>query len=101
MVCVNGKVVDSLNVHSLLRGLPYLEGGKVVSKKVKDLFVVNFHVRAFYRELIGRGFDVFKKVFEKSWQDSSGLGINIFLNVGKDTKNGVCFTRAGLSVGKN
>jgi hypothetical protein len=44
MISLDGKSVDSLNINSLLRGLPYLKRGKVISKKVKDLFIVNFHV---------------------------------------------------------
>lgn len=101
MVSVGGEIVDTLNVDTFLRGLPDLKGAKVIGKKVKNLFVVNFHVRAFHSELIGWCLDIFKEVLKQSWQNTSGLGVDIFVDIRKHTQNGISFAGSCLSIGED
>jgi hypothetical protein len=82
LVSCYGEIAHSLHVHSLLWGLSDLQRLKILSQQIKNLLVVNLHIRTLDSELVCGGFGVLEEVFEQSGENASGLGVNVFVDVG-------------------
>jgi len=68
-----GKRVDALDIDAFMRALANLKKLEAVSKQVKNLFIVNLHIRALNNDLIGRSFDILEQILQQSRKYTPGL----------------------------
>jgi hypothetical protein len=77
----NGKKVDSFDINSFLRAFSDLQILNTLTRKIKNLLIVNFHVGTLYYVLIRGGVHILEQIFHESREYSSGFSVNILCNI--------------------
>lgn len=98
MVCGDGKRVDALDIDAFMRTLANLKELEAISKQVKNLFIVNLHIRALNNDLIGRSFDILEQILQEPRKYTPGLRVDVLNDVGQNTQNRISFPGAGLTI---